>query len=90
MARPDSAGGAYYIGMMCVIRTTIPTVSREMTDETKAPSFKDQILEIVFEALAGDEEFGEDVVNQLRELADSSSLSDYPKVVKAIRIAEES
>ena len=60
-----------------------------MADETKLPPFKDQIVKLVLEALAGDEEFGEDAVSRLTELADSSGLSDYRKVVEAIRKSEE-
>lgn len=55
-----------------------------MVDEPLEPSFLDQILERALARLSEHAEFGNDAVQRLGRLAESSGLSSHERVMEAL------
>ena len=59
-----------------------------MPDEGQTSQFVDQIIERTLEVLSENPDFDEETLARLKELADSSDLTDFEKVVAALSYAE--
>ena len=55
-----------------------------MPDEEQSSLFLEQIIESTFEALSENETFDEETLDRLRELASSSGLTSYERIVEAL------
>ena len=61
-----------------------------MLDEEQGSLFLEQIVESTFEALSENETFDEKTLGRLRELASSSGLTNFERIVEALVNGEES
>ena len=61
-----------------------------MPDEEPSSLFLEQIIESTFEALAENETFDEETLGRLRELASSSGLTNFERIVEALVSGEGS
>ena len=55
-----------------------------MSDEEQGSPFLEQIIESTFEALSENEAFDEETLGRLRELASSSGLANFERIVEAL------
>ena len=61
-----------------------------MPDEEPSSLFLEQIIESTFKALAENETFDEETLGRLRELASSSGLTNFERIVEALVSGEGS
>ena len=60
-----------------------------MPDEGQTSQFVDQIIECTMQTLSENPAFDDETLARLKELAGSSGLTDFEKVVEALSVGEE-